>query len=92
VLAADGDRAPHQALDAPEPFALIGIAQRECDARSGGTPGAADPVDVALAVVGKLEVDDVRDLVHVDPTCRDVRRDQHPGRSAPEARERALAL
>jgi len=53
---------------------------------------AADPVDVVLRRVRKIEVDDVRDAGHVDAARRDVRGDQHAIAAIPETVERFAAL
>ena len=51
-----------------------------------GAAGAADAVHVALAVVRRVEVDDVRDAVDVDAAGGDVGRDQRVDAAAPRTR------
>ena len=53
--------------------------------------GAAHTVDVSLAVVGHVVVDDLRHGVHVDAAGRDVGRDQDASLTALEAGQRLLA-
>ena len=49
-----------------------------------GTRGAPDPVDVILRILGKIDVDDVRDAVDVKSPRRHVRGHQQRQRAAPE--------
>jgi hypothetical protein len=71
---------------------LVGCEERDSDALATGAAGAADTVHVGLAVLGRIEVDHVRDPVYVDSTCCDVCRDQGVDRARPKAGERLLAL
>ena len=57
-----------------------------------GAAGAPDAVDVGVAILGRVEVDHVRDAVHVDAARGDVGRDQRADLRRLEAGERALAL
>ena len=54
--------------------------------------GAADAVHVALAILRRIEVDDVRDAVDVDAARGDVGGDERVDAAGLEARERLLAL
>jgi hypothetical protein len=54
---------------------LLGRHERDAVAVAPGAAGAADAVDVALAVLGRVEVHDVRDVVEVEAAGRDVGRD-----------------
>ena len=56
--------------------ALVGCEERDSDAVPAGAAGAADAVYVGLAVLGRIEVDHVRDPVYVYPTRRDICGDQ----------------
>ena len=56
--------------------ALARRDQRDRLARASGAAGAADPVDIALGVERDVVVDDVRDVLDVQPARRDVGRDQ----------------
>ncbi len=57
-----------------------------------GARGPANAVDVVLRHVGKVEIDDVADVRHVDATGSDVRGDQHPDPSAAEVLKSTLTL
>jgi len=59
------------------------IAQRDRDAVSAGARGAADAV-VAFQHVGQLKIDDMRDVVDVDASRRDVGRDQNANAAVAE--------
>ena len=59
---------------------------------AAGAAGAADAVDVALAVLGRVEVDDVRDAVDVDAAGGDVGGDQDVDVPGLEAGQGLLAL
>src|SRR5690349_4645863 len=71
---------------------LLGAEERDADAGVPGAAGAPDPVDVALAVGGRVEVDDVRDAVDVDAAGGDVGRHERVDLPGLESRERLLAL
>ncbi|HYB22779.1 MAG TPA: hypothetical protein VED41_03210 [Solirubrobacteraceae bacterium] len=71
---------------------LVCREERDPDACSTGATGPADAVDVGLAVGGRVEVDHVRDPLHVDPARRDVGRDERVDGAGLEAGERLLAL
>ncbi len=71
---------------------LVWGEERDPDPGPAGSPGAADSVDVGLAVRRRVEVDHVRDPLHVDPARGDVGRDEHIDRAGREARESSLAL
>ena len=57
-----------------------------------GAAGAADAVRVVLDVVGRVVVDNVRDLGHVDAAAEDVGADDNVDLTALEGTERALTL
>src|SRR5690349_22462304 len=77
VLARDGsaiDRLARELFDSAEQVVLLGRGEaRRAPARLRAR-GAADPVDVVLREVGKVEVDDVPDLGDVDAAGGDVGR------------------
>ena len=54
--------------------------------------GPAGPVQVVLVVVGRVEVDDELDAVHVNAARRDVGRDQDPRMAGRERVQRPLPL
>src|SRR5512143_2382762 len=90
------DRPLGQALDVAQEQLLVDAHQRDGLAVSAGAARAADAMDVVLGHIGKIEVDDVRQLVDVDAACRNVRGDQDFDRATLEIgqrpRARALAL
>ena len=66
-----------QSLDRPKVIELLVITERKGNPGGAGPGRAPDAVNVCLGNVGYIEVDDVRDLVDVDPARGDVGRDQH---------------
>jgi hypothetical protein len=83
---------PGKALDGAHRTPLLG---RHDEQRHAGPPSATGPTDavhVGLRVHRNVEVDDVRDAVHVQTTCRDVRRHDDLGLSALERLDDLLAL
>src|SRR5262249_48648807 len=87
----DRDALAHQLLDVADVGALLVVAERDRQAARARAAGAADAVDVGLGLVRDLEVEDVRDLVDVEPARGDVRRDEHAHRAVLERGERAQA-
>src|SRR4051794_2930526 len=71
---------------------LVAVHERDAGAGPPGAGGAPDAGDVALAVLGRVEVDDVRDAVDVKAAGGDVRRHERVGVAGVEALERPLAL
>src|SRR6185312_9019029 len=65
---------------------------RHADAVLAGTTRPTDAMDVGLMVAWRVEVDHVRDPVHVDPPRRDIGRNESIDLSGLEARQRAVAL
>ena len=80
-----------QPLDFLEQRQFLGVAQRQGDALGAGAGSAADPVHVALGVVGQFVVDDVRDPLHVDPAGDDIGGHQHFDATAVKGGQGALA-
>src|SRR5262245_43077405 len=64
----------------------------ECDrhARGAVAAGAADAVDVALRLVGQVEIDDMADAGHVDAARGNIGGDKDAHRAVAEAVERLL--
>ena len=72
------DRGLHVALDAAD---LVALGRGDEGDRAAGAPdpaGAADPVDVDLRGGRHVVVDDVGDVLDVEPAGGDVGRDQQP--------------
>ena len=64
---------------------IIGC-DKACGASTGFHTGrAADPMDVVFRAVRHIEVNDMSDVGHVNPTRRNIRRDQYPKGPAPES-------
>src|SRR5687767_2840294 len=82
---------PEAAGDAAGLGLLLG--EDECRRRAGssGATGSPGPVDVALVLVRRIEVDHVRDAFEVEAARGDVRRHEGWHRAALEASERSLA-
>src|SRR5579863_6168853 len=57
-----------------------------------GAAGPAASMRVGLDVRWGLDLDDARDVAHIDPARRDVRRDERLHASLPERGEGAIAL
>ena len=60
-----------------------------------GSASAADAVHIRLKIIlcrAEVEVNDVRHLLNVEASSRDVRGDQHPDASLLKVRECSLAL
>ena len=55
---------------------LVGRHQRDAGSGSSGSSRTADAVNVVLVVVGRVVVDDVRDVVEVEPPGRYIGGDQ----------------
>ena len=81
-----------QPRDAPDVGLLLGQHERDADAAAAGAAGAADAVRVDVRLLGRVEVDHVRDVVDVEAARGDVGRDERLHLAGVEARERALAL
>ena len=83
---------PLQAGDARDVGLLLRQHERDPDPAAAGAAGAADAVRVGLGLVRRIEVDDVRDVVDVEPAGCDVGGDERAHLAGVEARKRALAL
>ena len=81
-----------QPRDAADVRLLLGQHERDADAAAAGAAGAADAVGVDVGLLGRVEVDHVRDVVDVEAARGDVGRDERPHLAGVEARERPLAL
>jgi hypothetical protein len=71
---------------------LLAADQRDADSGASRTRGAPDAVDVGVAVLGRIEVDHVRDACHVDASRCDIGCDERVDLAGLEVRERPLAL
>ena len=81
-----------EARDAADVGLLLGQDERDPGAAAAGAAGAADAVRVGVGLLGRVEVDHVRDVVDVEPARGDVGRDERAHLARVEARERPLAL
>src|SRR5687767_11100099 len=70
------------------------VLQYVCDSHpaAAGPRGTPYTMDVRVAIRRSIEVDYVGDVVDVDSSCGDVRRDERIGIAAVEALQRTLAL
>ena len=64
--------------EAADVVLLLREHERDALARAAGAARAADAVHVALAVLRRVEVDDVADVVEVEPAGGDVGGDERP--------------
>src|SRR5215210_665398 len=71
---------------------LLGEDERDGNAGPSRAARAAGAVRVAVGLLGRVEVHDVRDVVDVEAARRDVRRHERPHLPCVEARQRTLAL
>ena len=78
--------------DAADVALLLGKDEGDPGAAAAGAAGAADAVDVALVVLGRVEVDHVRDVREVEAAGRHVGGDERLHRAVAEPRQRPLAL
>ena len=79
-------------LDVAEDANVVVHDEVDGDTLAAEATGAADPVNVELAVVGQVVVDDERDLLHVDAARPHVRGDEHPAHAAAELLHDGVAL
>ncbi|TML31124.1 MAG: sigma-70 family RNA polymerase sigma factor [Actinobacteria bacterium] len=70
---------------------LLGQDEGDRGAASAGAAGSSGPVHVPLVLFRRVEVDDVRDVVEIEPAGRDVRRDEGLDLAGLEPGQRALA-
>src|SRR4051812_47720373 len=71
---------------------LFGRHERDANSSSTRPRGSAHAVDVGVAVLGNVEVDDVGDAIDIQTAGGDVGRDEDAAGPVLEAGERALAL
>src|SRR6185369_3300984 len=88
----DGQLLAGGPLDVAQIAPLFTGAERNRDPGCAGARGATDPVDILLGDIGQVEIDDVANTRNVDPTRRDVGRDEHLDLARLERRNRPLAL
>ena len=85
------DRLARRAFDCAQHVAFARRDEQDRFALASRPPGAADPVDVGLGIVGDIVVDDVADALDVEPSRGDVGRDQNVDLARFEARHGAFA-
>lgn len=56
------------ALDVSQISGLIGVTKRDRNPCPAGSRGAPNAVHIALRFIGQIEVEDVRDVVDVEPS------------------------
>ncbi len=79
-------------LDLGESLGLLGAHQRDGLACGARAARAADPMNVVLGRIRQLEIDDVRELLDIEPPRRDIGCNQHSDFSRLELVERLRAL
>ena len=86
------DWSPHDAFEDPDYVVIFGCDERERIACALGAARPSDAVDVSVSGIGHVEVDDVRDALHIQAARRDIRGNHNGKVSALETAERLLAL
>ena len=81
-----------QLLDIAQVRLFVRRAVAHCQARTAGTGGAADAVDILFGHVGQFEVEHGRHARHVNAACGNVGCHQHRHAAGTEAIQRAGAL
>ena len=71
---------------------LARLRQRDRDTGPPRSSRAPDAMHIRLGGVRDVVVHHVRDVLHIEPTCRDIGRDQQLGGLRPEALHHAIAL
>ena len=72
--------------------ALLRCHERHARAATTGPSSSTDSMHVRLLIRGCVEVDHVSDVFEVEPSRRDVRRDQNVVRAGREPAERTFTL
>ena len=80
-----------KALDALQDLHFFRRAKRQRDSLGPRAGGATDAMHIALAIVGQIVVDHVRNSLHIDAAGNDVGGDQNLDPPAIELRQRPLA-
>ena len=91
VVGRDLDIDFRSAFDRSVDAHLVVVTERERDPRSTGASGPADAVDIGLRIDRHIEVHHMGDVVDIDPTRSDVRRDEDLGCPGLEATHSAGA-
>mmetsp|Transcript_21958 Transcript_21958/g.44648 ORF Transcript_21958/g.44648 Transcript_21958/m.44648 type:complete len:289 (-) Transcript_21958:452-1318(-) len=79
-------------LDVAKDANVVGLDEVDGDALAPVAAGAANAVDVELAVVGEVVVDDERDLRHVEPAGPDIGGDEDAGGARAELLHDGVAV
>lgn len=77
VIGIDGDFVFNELLDIDEEFVLFGRAVGNGISICAGPPGPANAVDIGFGFIGKIEIDDKRDIFDVDSPGCDIRRNEN---------------
>src|SRR5829696_4303554 len=83
---------PQLVRDLAHVAGLVVHHERHADPGASGARRAPDAVHVGLAVLWRVEVHDLGDVVHIDPACGHVGRHKRRDGARVEAPERLLAL
>ena len=87
-----GQRFPHDSLKCPNHVVVFRCDQCESVAGAFRAPGAPDAVDVGVGGIGHVEVDHVRDALHIQAARGDVGGDHDLVSAVLEALECGLTL
>jgi hypothetical protein len=80
MISVHKDFLPYELLDIPQigPFEII--TEGNSDATTASPPGPSDAMDITFGLVGKVVVEDVADLLHINPTGGNIGgNEQHHG-------------
>ncbi len=72
-----GQRALREALDQAEPTFFARCDEQQRVSSASGPSSSANPMDVGFQIHREIEVDDVADVIDVEPTRRHIRRNHH---------------
>lgn len=67
VLGMNRDRLLDESLDFAQMSSFMSRAERDCDAGCTSPPRSPDAMDIRFRLLGKIEVEHVRDATHIDP-------------------------
>jgi hypothetical protein len=91
VIFDDRDRLRDELLDISEPCSLFDITKRERRPTSTRSTRTTDAVDIGLRDIRDLIVDDMLELIDIDSSRGDIRRDEDACGLSLEVHERFLS-
>ena len=91
MFAIDRDRHSNGLFDLLQIFVFVTIAERDALAARSGPGRSADSMDVGLCFDRDVEIDDMADVIDIDPTSRNIGCDENSNLSVTERVEDSLA-